>query len=235
MSRLAGFGDYIAGFKCQGDYGLVMHGVCAGVLEMALRLKGFEELLMGFTLEPELVCRLLNQIAEIKMAYWDMALDKFGKEVLVAVEADDLGTQDSLLISPEQYKKFLKPVHKRLFSFIKKKAPHIKVFLHCCGAIKPLIPELIDAGVRAVMVSVSADGLDASWLGRPIDRPALDELRTLARRRGMNLAGEGGEYETLVLDSPLHRRALRILESEVESGRDSGLLRVTRAMLEDKV
>jgi len=97
-----------------------------------------------------------------------------------------------------------------------------------------LMNELIDAGIRAVMVSVSADGLDASWLGREIDRSALDELRTVARRRGMNLAGEGGEYETLVLDSPLHRRAIRIVESEVQSGRDSGLLRVTRAMLEDK-
>jgi diphthamide synthase (EF-2-diphthine--ammonia ligase) len=84
------------------------------------------------------------------------------------------------------------------------------------------------------MVSVSADGLNQSWLGRPIDRPALDELRSLASRNGMNLAGEGGEYETLVLDSPLHRRAIRILGSEVESGRDSGLFRVTRAMLEDK-
>ncbi|MDW5562171.1 MAG: diphthine--ammonia ligase [Methanomassiliicoccus sp.] len=97
-----------------------------------------------------------------------------------------------------------------------------------------LMEELIDAGVRAIMVSVSADGLDASWLGREIDRQALDSLRALARRKGMNLAGEGGEYETLVLDSPLHRRALRIMETEVESGRDSGLLRVTRAMLEDK-
>jgi ABC transporter with metal-binding/Fe-S-binding domain ATP-binding protein len=97
-----------------------------------------------------------------------------------------------------------------------------------------LMGELIEAGIRAVMVSVSADGLDGSWLGRTIDRPALDELRVVARRRGMNLAGEGGEYETLVLDSPLHRRAIRILESEVESGRDSGLLRVTRAMLEDR-
>jgi len=69
----------------------------------------------------------------------------------------------------------------------------------------------------------------------PGDRPALDALREVARRRGMNLAGEGGEYETLVLDSPLHRRPLRVLESQVESGRDSGLLQVKRAMLEDRL
>jgi ABC transporter with metal-binding/Fe-S-binding domain ATP-binding protein len=97
-----------------------------------------------------------------------------------------------------------------------------------------LMEELIDAGVVAMIVSVSADGLDASWLGKRIDHQALDGLRSIAKSRGMNLAGEGGEYETLVLDSPLHRRAIRILGSEVESGRDSGLLKVTRAMLEDK-
>lgn len=98
-----------------------------------------------------------------------------------------------------------------------------------------LMSELVEAGIKAVLVSVSADGLDASWLGREIDRPALDALREVARRRGMNLAGEGGEYETLVLDSPLHRRPLRIMESKVESGRDYGLLQVKRAMLEDRL
>ncbi|MFP4546375.1 MAG: hypothetical protein ACLFPN_05945 [Methanomassiliicoccales archaeon] len=44
----------------------------------------------------------------------------------------------------------------------------------------------------------------------------------------MNLSGEGGEYETLVIDSPLHRHPLRVLESEREVFRDGGRLSVTR-------
>ena len=97
-----------------------------------------------------------------------------------------------------------------------------------------LMDEMMDSGVRAMMVSVSADGLGTSWLGRVIDAAALEELRTVARRRGMNLAGEGGEYETLTIDSPLHTKALRVVEREVETTRDGGSLKVTKAVLEDK-
>jgi ABC transporter with metal-binding/Fe-S-binding domain ATP-binding protein len=97
-----------------------------------------------------------------------------------------------------------------------------------------LMTELIDAGIWAVLVSVSSEGLSASWLGRGIDPGSLDELRRVARDHGMNLAGEGGEYETLVLDSPLHRRAIMMVEWEIETTRDSGSLRVTKAVLEEK-
>lgn len=95
-----------------------------------------------------------------------------------------------------------------------------------------LMEELLDAGVKAILVSVSAEGLDPSWLGREIDGPALEELRLLSGRYGMNLAGEGGEYETTVLDSPLHNRPIRIIEMDVRTTSDSGSLRIIRAELE---
>ncbi len=71
-----------------------------------------------------------------------------------------------------------------------------------------LMEEVLDAGIKAIVVSVSAEGLGPSWLGREIDRSGLEELREVAQRHGMNLAGEGGEYETTVLDSPLHLHPL---------------------------
>jgi diphthine-ammonia ligase len=97
-----------------------------------------------------------------------------------------------------------------------------------------LMEELLDMGVRAIIVSVSAEGLDASWLGREIEGRALEELKTVVDRYGINLAGEGGEYETLALDSPLHRHALKVVEWTVETGRDRGSLTVTKAVLEEK-
>lgn len=97
-----------------------------------------------------------------------------------------------------------------------------------------LMDELVDAGIRAILVSVSAEGLDRTWLGREIDARSLVELRAIARRRGMNLAGEGGEYETLTIDSPLHHQAMRIVEQEVATTRDGGSLKVTKAVLEEK-
>ncbi len=97
-----------------------------------------------------------------------------------------------------------------------------------------LMEELVDAGIRAILVSVSAEGLDSTWLGREIDARSLVELRAIASKKGMNLAGEGGEYETLTMDSPLHRQAMRIVDQEVATTRDGGSLKVTKAVLEEK-
>jgi diphthine-ammonia ligase len=94
-----------------------------------------------------------------------------------------------------------------------------------------LMTELLEAEIKAVFVSVSAEGMEPSWLGRQLDQTSLVELRRLARIHGMNLAGEGGEYETMVLDSPIHRQALRIDGSKVELTRDGGRLTVTKAIL----
>jgi len=97
-----------------------------------------------------------------------------------------------------------------------------------------LMEELLDSGIRAVLVSVSAEGLDSSWLGKEIDSGMLKSLREVAKRRGINLAGEGGEYETTVLDSPLHARSMRIVDSETHAVRDGGTLRIIKARLEEK-
>lgn len=164
-SRTAQFQSRVSELKKNGDFGFVLHGVTSGVMEMAQRLRGFEQIFMDFALEPDLACAILDKVVEIKCGYWEKALDLVGDDVLVAVEADDLGTQNSLLISPQMYRDFLKPRHKALFSFIKKKAPHIKVFLHSCGAIKPMIPDLIDAGVDILNpIQVGASDMDTKAL-----------------------------------------------------------------------
>jgi diphthine-ammonia ligase len=94
-----------------------------------------------------------------------------------------------------------------------------------------LLTDLIEAGVKAIIVATQAEGLDPSWLGRPLDRTALEELIMLEKLRGINISGEGGEYETLVLDSPLHSRPIEVLEAESRLSRDGGRLDVTKAQL----
>jgi len=59
----------------------------------------------------------------------------------------------------------------------------------------------------------------------------LERLAVLASKRGINLSGEGGEYETLTLDSPLQLRGLEIVSAERRLTRDGGLLHVTEARL----
>jgi len=90
---------------------------------------------------------------------------------------------------------------------------------------------LIKEGYEIIFVSVSALGLDERWLGRRLDEEALRDLRRLKRLYGLSLALEGGEAETLVLDSPVHKRRLVIEEAEKEWSGRSGVLKILRAHL----
>lgn len=94
---------------------------------------------------------------------------------------------------------------------------------------------LVDDGYRFVLTSVSAAGLDSSWLGREIDRRSALELIRLAKKYKFNAALEGGEGETFVLDCPLYREnRVEILESRKIWDGYRGILEIDKAVLEPK-
>ena len=138
----------------------------AGIWETALWMSGFEKFFAEMMIEKDYAHALMDKITELKMVYWEKALAAVGDNVLIISEADDLATQNSLLCSPELYKEMVHPYHKKLFSFIKSKAPHkVHIFYHTCGAVKPLIPYLIEEGVDILNpVQVNADGMDSKLL-----------------------------------------------------------------------
>ncbi len=74
---------------------------------------------------------------------------------------------------------------------------------------KELILEIIDSGFRSVVVAVKADLLSKEWLGRIIDRKFVEELNP-----GIDPCGEKGEFHTLVVDGPLFREPIRILNTQ---------------------
>lgn len=94
-----------------------------------------------------------------------------------------------------------------------------------------LLRDMVKAGIRAMVVGTFAEGLDQSWLGRVIDDKAIEELISISRRTGINISGEGGEYETLVFDSPLHTCPLELLGQERQISRDSSKLFIRNARL----
>ncbi len=75
----------------------------------------------------------------------------------------------------------------------------------------PYFRGLLDAGYDIRLVRAAADGLDAGWLERPLTIADLDELAT----RRLHVAGEGGEFETIVLDGPHHLKRLLVEASAV--------------------
>ncbi|NIN51745.1 MAG: diphthine--ammonia ligase [Nitrososphaeria archaeon] len=85
-----------------------------------------------------------------------------------------------------------------------------------------------------VVVSVSAMGLDQSWLGRRLDTEAVNELRLLSKSYGFNLSGEGGEYETFVLDALSFDKRIKILEGKRVWKMDHGFYHIEEAILESK-
>jgi len=94
--------------------------------------------------------------------------------------------------------------------------------------------DVVDLGFRVMVTAVAAEGLDESWLGRIVDREMISELADLSERYGINPAFEGGEAETLVLDGPIFKKRLEILEYEKKWFFDNGFLDIKRAVLVGK-
>ena len=93
---------------------------------------------------------------------------------------------------------------------------------------------VIDSGFTVIMSGVAAYGLDEKWLGRIIDRKALQELIKLSEKTYINIAFEGGEAETLVIDGPIFKKRIEILDAESYWNVGSGTYNIIDAHLVDK-
>jgi diphthine-ammonia ligase len=94
--------------------------------------------------------------------------------------------------------------------------------------------EVIERGFKIIIVGVACEGLGREWLGREIDSKAFGELERLSKKYRFHLGGEGGEFETLVLDAPFFRKRLVIKKAETEWQGDSGYYWIKQAWLVDK-
>ncbi len=94
--------------------------------------------------------------------------------------------------------------------------------------------DILNAGFKVMIVSVACEGLDKSWLGRVIDKAGLEELKKLGKKYNFHLGFEGGEAETFVIDCPLFRKRIEILDAETRWSGDSGVYLFKRVRLVDK-
>ncbi|WP_407416120.1 diphthine--ammonia ligase [Methanobrevibacter sp.] len=93
---------------------------------------------------------------------------------------------------------------------------------------------IVSLGFEVIISGVSAYGLDEKWLGRKIDEKLITDLLKLNEKVGLNLAFEGGEAETLVLDGPIFKKRVKILKDKRQWHVDSGLYIIEDAVLEEK-
>ena len=150
----------------QGDYAIVARNpLTEGFIDRAVQLMGMSDFLVALAAKPRTARRLLKHLLDIYKDVYGMFLDAVGPYVQIVETGDDIGTQESLLISPEMYREFIKPLELELYALIHEKAPHASLFRHVDGAIFELIPDLIDVGVDILNpVQTSAKGMDASKL-----------------------------------------------------------------------
>jgi len=98
------------------------------------------------------------------------------------------------------------------------------------------LKEMIDLGFDIRIIGVYAEGLDKSWLGRKLDDQTLKDLKELKNKFGISLVGEGGEYESLVLDGPIFKKKIKVIESKKiwDEKTQSGYLKIKKAELIQK-
>ena len=127
--------------------------------------------------EPARATAFLDALVEIHLKNLQGFLGAVGDSIDVIAFGDDLGMQTGPQISPEMYRAFFKPRHRRLWEAAKRLAPAgrggepgrppIRVMLHSCGGIRDLLPDMIDAGLDAVNpVQITCSGMEAAGLKR---------------------------------------------------------------------
>ena len=208
-ARLAGMAEAARRYALEERRAVNVASICGGLTEGLFKLRGFEDGYMDLVSEPVRARRVMEKILEVKLAYWSRLLPELAGVVDVVGEADDLGGQDRTLFSPATYRTLVKPLHRELFAFLHARTD-ARVFFHTCGAVRVLVPDLIEIGVDVLNpVQVSAAGMDTATLkgefgrdlvfwGGGVDTQRVlgsgtpGEVRSEVRRRVADLAPGGG-------------------------------------------
>jgi len=160
------------------------------LFERAWALTGMENLMVGFLEYPEELRELLRRITDYNIAVFERYLEMGVDGVSFS---EDLGTQRALMMSPTQFREFLKPEYERAFAPVK--AAGKLVSFHSCGCVEDIVPDLIDVGVDIL---------------NPVQARAND-LSKMKQAAAGKLALEGGidTHEVLMLGTP------QVVEEEV--------------------
>jgi uroporphyrinogen decarboxylase len=148
------------------DYA-IMGNFGGNILEAGQDLRGWEQFMMDLAQGGPFLEAFLEKLTEVHLANLARYLDAVGPYIQIIVMVDDLGTQHGPQISPQTYRRWIKPCHTCIYGYIRQYYPEVYIFLHSCGSIYPLIPDLIEAGVQILNpVQISAAGMDPARLKR---------------------------------------------------------------------
>ncbi len=136
------------------------------LLEIGQFLYRIDNFLMLLAGNPDRAGEFLRRLTEVHLTNLEKFLGAVGPYIDIVLFSDDLGSQNGPQISPAMYRELLQPHHARMWRRAKELAD-VKVMLHCCGGIRPVMEDLIDAGMDTTNpVQITCAGMDAAELKR---------------------------------------------------------------------
>jgi uroporphyrinogen decarboxylase len=149
-----------AGNLVKSDYSIIGTYSMNSLFGLLWILRGMEQFLMDLALHPDFAYLLVETVFEVQKQKMVRFLEQAGAYLEVFCLCGDLGTQKSLLISPEMFRDHLKPFYKDIIATAKNYT-EAKLFYHSCGNIIDLLDDFIECGIEIINpVQVSAVGMD---------------------------------------------------------------------------
>lgn len=166
------------------DYVLVGDSIKGGLLTKALQIRGYTQMFSDLAGNVAFAEALMDKLLDLYKAFWTGFLKTVGSYVQLVYFTDDIGGQQSMMISPDTFRTLLKPRLKELIEHIKSQAD-VKFMYHTDGTVTPVIEDIIDMGVDILNpIQTSALGMDTAVLkelyrGRLVFHGAIDVQQML--------------------------------------------------------
>ena len=203
--------------QIHGETEYAIAGVFGGhIFAQAQLIRGMDNFMCDLLTDEKLARALMDTLAESHMAEFAHYIEALGPYLDVVTVADDLGAQRGPQLDPVMFRRLVKPYLAKLYGFMKSKMKRAKLFLHSCGSVHDLIPDLIEIGVDILNpVQVSAANMDSRklkaefgsdiifWGGgcdtqHVLPEGTVEEVRAEVRRRIDDFAPGGGFVFTQV-------------------------------------
>lgn len=173
--------------RATSDRALIVVVGC-NLFEWGTFLRRLDNFLMDLVAEPDNVSRLLDELMPRHLAFLEKVCHYLGDVADVCRFGDDLGMDSGPFMRPETYRTLFKPHHKTLCDYVKQRSS-MHTFLHCCGGIRPLIGDLIEAGFEILNpVQTACAGMDPRELKSEYGRDITFWGGGCDTRRVLNLA-----------------------------------------------
>jgi uroporphyrinogen decarboxylase len=172
-------------------------------------LRGFEQWMVDIKLNRPVHEAISSHIQHIQMTLLMRSLDQVGEYVDFVTAGDDFGWSSAPYMSPQDFRRLIKPYYEETIRQIKGRYPHVKFYLHSHGQIMDLVPDLIECGVDVLNPVLPMDNMDPVRLKRDFGDDlcfhggidvehvlpfgTVDEVRDHVKRV-IDLLGSGGGY-----------------------------------------